>query len=438
MIRLGVLIAQHSLKEIKTVPDRLRESCEIIMIPYQRLQETIDLYQQNMHDVDGFVLTELAYHYLTDQWVNFPIPTYYFQITKEEFYEKLLQISLSNRTLEFSRIYIDFLASQNNFLGLKDVLSEKDMPHLVSISEVTDDGYEQVLNEHIQLWQEGKIDLSLTRLSNIVDDLTRHGIPHIFLFPSTDSVIQQFEQIINELSVIKLAENQIAIGHVSIGYSDTTKQNINEWEFQQMLLHKSLLEFNTEQEVPFLIQISNGCFELISSYKEVKTLTNNLSQCLLISYLSKVLPFQVHIGWGVNNTIYKARINAQYANRLSITSRPHGTFVVTDSNKVIGPLNEGDNLENFKEINKSIQRISKDVEISTLQLQKIMAVMKKTSSNEMTAEELAYHLDVTVRSANRILNRLEEKGVARILYKKQEKLRGRPKKIYHIEFTGLE
>ncbi|WP_260288763.1 helix-turn-helix domain-containing protein [Peribacillus aracenensis] len=436
MIRLGVIIAQHSLKELKTVPGRVQESCEIVMLPYQRLHETIDLYLQNQQHVDGFVLTELAYYYLTEKWGNFPMPTYTFQISKQEFYEKLLQISLSNRNLDFSRIYIDFIASQNNFLGLKQVLNEKDMPLMVSFSQVTDQVYEEVLNEHIQLWQERKIDLSLTRLSNIVEDLVRHEVPHIFLFPSPDSVVQQFEQIISELSLIKLAESQIAIGHITIGNPDTGKQNINEWEFQQMLLHKSLLEFSTEQKVPFLIQKSNGSFELISSYKELKTLTHNLSQCLLMSYLGKVLPFSVHIGWGVDNTMYKARSNAQSANNLSVTSRSPGTYVVTDTDKIIGPLGEGNCLEYLNGVNKSIQRISKDVEISTLQLQKIMAVISKTESNELTAEELAYHLDVTVRSANRILNRLEEKGVARILYKKQEKLRGRPKKIYQIQFAG--
>ncbi|MEK4068922.1 HTH domain-containing protein [Peribacillus sp. FSL R5-0717] len=109
---------------------------------------------------------------------------------------------------------------------------------------------------------------------------------------------------------------------------------------------------------------------------------------------------------------------------------------MTDTDKIIGPLGEGNCLEYLNGVNKSIQRISKDVGISTLQLQKIMAVISKTESNELTAEDLAYHLDVTVRSANRILNRLEEKGVARILYKKQEKLRGRPKKIYQIQFAG--
>ncbi|NNV09857.1 HTH domain-containing protein, partial [Geobacillus sp. MMMUD3] len=109
---------------------------------------------------------------------------------------------------------------------------------------------------------------------------------------------------------------------------------------------------------------------------------------------------------------------------------------VTDSDQVIGPLGEETCLQYRNQITDYIQRWSEETDLSTLQLQKILAVLAKTESNELTADELAYHLGLTVRSANRILNRLEEKGVAKILYKKQEKLRGRPTKIYQIQLPA--
>lgn len=435
MVRLGVLIAQYSLKEFSTLSAHLQESCEIVMLPYQRLHETLEIYRKNQQHVDGFVLTELAYLYLTSEWENFPVPTYKFQISEQDFYKQLFQIVLANRDLDFSRVYIDFTASHNNFLGLKQILDEKNMPFMVSASQVTDQIYEEVLNEHIKLWQDGKIDLSLTRLSNIVEDLINHGVPHVFLFPSPDSLVQQFEQFINELTAIKLAESQIAIGYVTIGNLEAVRQNINEWELQQMLLHKSLLEFSTEQKIPFFIQKSTGSFEIISSYKELKAITHNLTQCQLITYLGESLPFPVYIGWGVGNTMYKARANAQSANNISVSTGIPSTYVMNDMDQIVGPLGEENCLEYRNMVNDYIQRMSEETDISTLQLQKIMAVLSKIQSQELTAEDLAYHLGVTVRSANRILNRLEESGVAHTLYKKQEKLRGRPKKIYRIMFS---
>lgn len=433
MIRLGAIIAQHSLKELTTVPARVADHCEVVMLPYHRLHETPELYRQNEQLVDGFVLTELAYFYLNDQWDSFPIPTYFFQISEQEFYKKLFQLSVNQRDLDFSRVYIDFLSAYNNFFGIKDVLEPDAMPLTLSPFRITDKIHEEVLNEHIEHWQAGKIDLSLTRMSNIVQDLAEQGIPHLYLFPSPDSIVQQFEHIISELAAIKLAESRIAIGYVTMESVDTAKESLNEWELRQMLLHKSLLEFSTEQKVPFIIQKSNNSFEIISSFKDLKTLTDNLTQCLLLTYLEKTLPFPVHIGWGVGNSMYKARINAQSANSMSAASKSMGTYVVTDSDQIIGPLGEESCLTYRNQVNEFVKRKSEETDLSTLQLQKIMAVLAKTERNELTAEELAYHLGITVRSANRMLNQLEEKGVARILYKKQEKLRGRPKKIYQIQ-----
>lgn len=41
---------------------------------------------------------------------------------------------------------------------------------------------------------------------------------------------------------------------------------------------------STEQKVPFIIQKSPASFEIISSFKDLKALTGNLTQCLLLSY----------------------------------------------------------------------------------------------------------------------------------------------------------
>ncbi|MGN7471719.1 hypothetical protein [Brevibacillus sp. SAFN-007a] len=52
--------------------------------------------------------------------------------------------------------------------------------------------------------------------------------------------------------------------------------------------------------MPFIIQKSASSFEIISSFKDLKLLTDNLTHCLLLTYLEKTLSFPVHIGWAAN------------------------------------------------------------------------------------------------------------------------------------------
>ena len=50
----------------------------------------------------------------------------------------------------------------------------------------------------------------------------------------------------------------------------------------------------------------------------------------------------------------------------------------------------------------------------TLTIQKLISIVKMNGSYEITTNELANHLGVTVRNANRILRNLENGGAARL------------------------
>ncbi|MCZ8512519.1 HTH domain-containing protein [Paenibacillus filicis] len=432
MIRLGVIIAEQSLPKLQAVQGELGKS-ELILLTYSRLEETKALYTEHCHRVDGMIMTELSYRYLELQWGGFPVPTYAYHIHEDDFYKILFQISLKRPNLDFSRVFIDFIYDENGYLGLKEVLGPASFPQTKQLPEIREDFYDTALEHHVSLWRRGAIDYSITRVGNIVPQLEELGIPHLYLFPSQKSLVQQFEHIATEIEVLKLADNQIAVGHLSIHGLDKEPPGINDLELKLMLLHKALLEFTVEAKVPFIIQKAGNSFELISSAKDLRAITDGFTRCSLTAFLHGSVPFTVDIGWGTGDTMYKARTNAQSASRQSSASTMHGTFVIQMNGQVIGPLGEESCLDYRNEVSPQLQLLHETTGISTLQLQKIVAVLAKTERSEITAEELAYHLGVTIRSANRILNQLEEKGVAEVTYVKQEKLRGRPKKIYRIQ-----
>ncbi len=83
---------------------------------------------------------------------------------------------------------------------------------------------------------------------------------------------------------------------------------------------------------------------------------------------------------------------------------------------------------------KEVENLSSNLQLSPLTVQKIIAVINKLNTNEISAEDLATHLGITLRSANRILTKIVNNNGASVIHEKQEKLRGRPKKIYAINF----
>lgn len=434
-IKIGVIAPEKSIEYIKKVQEYIEDKCEIIYLPYDGLADIKNVYINNYKFLDGIILSgELTHDILIKEVEIIEKPNETLMVTREDFYKTLLQITINNRNLDFSRVYIDFIFQSNDYLGLKDILDEKNFPHVLN-PEMNCDVTDIIFKRHIYLWKNKKIDFSITRVSSIIDELNKNNIKNIFIFPSKESIIKAFEDLVKEIQLIRLESNLIVVGNITIDNLNLVDQNIdNDLELKYMLLHKALIEYSNKNNISFIIQKSGLGFEVFTSNGELKDLTKDFSSCSLLNYLRTSLAFTVSIGWGIGNTIYESRLNAQNANREANNNGGNCSFIITETETVIGPLSEEGCLQYSNAKDPSIEKLSTKLGISSLNIQKIMSVLKKLNTNELTADDLAFHLGITLRSSNRILNKLVEKGGAEISYLKQEKLRGRPKKVYSIKF----
>jgi predicted ArsR family transcriptional regulator len=70
-------------------------------------------------------------------------------------------------------------------------------------------------------------------------------------------------------------------------------------------------------------------------------------------------------------------------------------------------------------------------------LQKIVSYTRMSRSARVSADELARHLGITLRSANRLLSKIEANGGASCYIESLKGGRGRPKKCYNLALGGL-
>lgn len=432
MIKIGVITAQHSIPEIKQIEPYIEDDCLVTYLPYKQVDEIIDLYEQNHIFFDGILFSgNLGYNVLLQKIGEFRTPTYYLDITEGDFYKQLFSINITHKRLNFSRVGMDVIAPDNNFLDLHNVIAENEYPKIIEVN-YNEKLYEYALSQYLSLWNNGEIDLVLTRISNIVNSLKTSNIPTIFIFPSKESILEQVKFIISELQINKLQESQGAIGIVTLRNQATLPND----ELQLVMLYKALLEYNSLHKVFSVIQNKSNRFELITTQADLKLTTTNYTKSDLQDYLLNVLPFEVNIGWGIGSTFYEAKKNAQIANNQAATEQTSSTFVITANKEVIGPL--GDDIDLALETTNypQLQKISDVTGISIVHLKKLLVLWNKLEESEVSADDIAYQLNVSNRQANRILNKLEDVGVATVSHKRQEKLKGRPKKIYSFEFSN--
>jgi predicted ArsR family transcriptional regulator len=85
-----------------------------------------------------------------------------------------------------------------------------------------------------------------------------------------------------------------------------------------------------------------------------------------------------------------------------------------------------------------IMALAKTIGINNINLQKIMSYAEIMRTNKLSSEDVAECLSMTVRGANRILNKIEESKYVQTVFEKRDNSKGRPKKYYELLFLDKE
>ena len=110
------------------------------------------------------------------------------------------------------------------------------------------------------------------------------------------------------------------------------------------------------------------------------------------------------------------------------------SFFVSEELKVIGPLRSSDVIQFSEHGDAETVALAAAIGMNNINLQKIMSYAKMTGTNKLTSDDVAKCLSITIRGANRILNKIEEKNQAKSIFERLDSGKGRPKKYYELLF----
>ena len=403
---------------------------------HEEIVKTCEMYSEIEDKYDGFLTSGEIINGAIDKYVgSVKKPILSISSDLASYYEIFLKLIYKNKDLNFNRVYVDFLDwfPQSNSIvdylsngtygkllyGFRKSLKERSLNDIVQTDR-------KVLDKHINLWKEGKIDVSITRSSNILQKLDEENVNYIFLMPNKLHAIESFGRLMKEIELKKFQENS----SVAIYMKVDEKYDLNN-------VIKAIYEYRNISLTNLIINHYERNIEILSTYKEVLEMTNNLEECSLGKYIFDNTYYQIDIGYGIANTIYQAIKNSISAFKEAQNYSVPASFVHSDNGNVIGPLNSN----NIKVINNivtpQINNISKKTGLSTLTIQKLFSIKDKLEENEITISILSDYLGISHRNANRILSKLVEANVATILYTKQTATKGRPKKVFSFLFDKI-
>ena len=399
MIKLAILTPKNSSEKIK---NSLKEiTCEIKYIFYNNLYDLEELYLKNAQKYDGIITSGPIGYEIIKNSVELFTPLYHFDISKGDLYKYLFNILKENPKIDFSRVYIDFISPEKKEYWFKDIFKKEEEPIFYQINFSNKNLYETLKNNYINLKKEKKIDIVLTRISNMVNFLKSEKISFDFLFPSEENIKNTVLEVIKDIKILKSEKKQIIFG--------------------KLLFDK--ISIDIEEEIH---SISKNCIiKILDKNIEILMLYEDFINSNIALNLKKKFRNNFLSGWGKGNNINEARHNAE---KSYIKNKETNTEVIylvsTNSEIILSEINDN------KKKNIEIIEKLKELNITKQNSEKLIELFK--NQEKVSCANLADYLNISERTANRLLLKLEENSLAISNLIKIN--RGRPKKIYTFSF----
>ncbi|WP_010289977.1 hypothetical protein [Kurthia massiliensis] len=433
MYHINIFCAQRSYEWVKYIDKLAIKNCTFHYYTYTSFEQLHALLRAHLSEGDGALFSgQIPYFFAQANMKETTVPMAYFDISERDFYRLLTELFYT-RDLRLKEIAIDFCYEENGYLGIHE-WREDDLPQLFSQtmnSYATSNIIESVVDWHTTLYQKGKTKLSLTRVAEMVDQLAARGVPYIFVHPSPYAVEKTIKRFIQQLDMAQLIQNQVVVAAIHIPVDKTDVETL---EYRHISLYKAILDLK-QQHPHIIVHREATAMMLLTTYAHFIALTKERTTCELVAYLSKQLSFPVKVGWGIGQTLQQSRAFAQQAVQRCTSKHTEG--YMKGETYEIGPLLAGVTLQYDASRQQRLKDISISKQLPFAQLQKIDAVIQTLQTPILNGELLADHLNMTVRSANRILQNLCQKQLATELPNVVASTRGRPKKFYKI-YLGKE
>lgn len=429
-IKLGIITPETHMDYFHSIEEEMRSVCEFRFLTISSFRETTDLYLQNVGSVDGFVISgRMLYESIDKECLDDKVPVHILHDDENLLYRELFRLLVTEPGLDISRIYVDYAYVIDSFREFQQYLTHEGKP--VDSGDLSE-RVETMLENHITLWENKKIDLSITAFGHFVPDLQKHGVKYILIRPALESVKETISEIINEITILKLKNQRAVVACLSV----QNEQQSSEEELHQL---KALVgRFLQSVNLADTAQISDSYVRLYTTYGNFMRITANAHNCSLLEYLEAHIEGKVKIGWGSGHEYFQANVNATKAHRQAEAYTGSCSFFINEEQKVIGPLRSMNVIRFSEQGDPEIIALAKEIGINNINLQKILSYAEMMRTNKLSSEDVAECLSMTTRGANRILNKIEESNYVQTVFEKRDNGKGRPKKYYELLFLDHE
>ena len=408
-------------------------------LPYKEkigsnIDQAVELVEKYENQTDGYLFTGPIPYYrmikenITDKYL------FYYPILGTALYKALFVMKVHNN-IDVTNVSIDSLRNKDVSTTYKEL--ELDYYNIyINKKDLAEYSHHQYVDFHRKLYQSNKTCGAITAVKSVYNALKQDKIPVIRVTPTVYAMKRAFKFILNVREINLAEKNQIIMQIISINKYSLSNSSLSALEKKQkyLALHQELLSFSrnylasvlTTEDNEFIILITKGTLQ---------DYTNNYSRIPMIIEMEKKLSIAINVGIGMGTNASEAEENARQALDIAKDSKERAAYLINSDKEVIGPISKGEDLKyNLKSNDKQLVKIAKKTNLSITRLTQIQNILEKLQRDSFTAKDLKKYLKVSLRTANRIINKLLDGKACEKVGIEQPGTRGRPRNVYKLNF----
>ena len=394
-----------------------------------KVQEAYLKIEKAEKECSGLIFTGVAVYSKIVEKISLNLPYVYIPFTASSIMKALWE--LKEKYPECKNISIDTVEKTE----VEDILEElklneiniQTMPYSNLIEE------QKYVDFHVSIQKNRESSVSIIGLGWVYEQVTKEGYPTIRLYSTKSGIKSTISDLLFKINTVQVKESTMAVQLLNLKSEEKISQD-------KALEISSFIESNL---VTYLEEIQGSIFNLkwnqyiiFSTRGAVENKENIIKLKNVLNNLEKS-DFQISAGIGLGKTVYESEINAKKALHRALREKKSCIFKV-DENKIEGPiLAESELAYNFITENSEIDKIAKLINLNPLYIKKLKALKEKHSKDTFTSDELAKYLDISIRSANRIIKKIVDNQCGEVVGLESTQSLGRPKKIIRIDFYDI-
>lgn len=427
--RVGIIgpadLVQKATQLVKNYP-----MLQGIPLPYKSEQEAVTMVKEHYQEADLFLFTGyVPYKLVLNE--NLGKPLFYFSIAGTSLNQCLFNFVVHEK-IDVSRLSIDTIST----VEVREMYQELRLDLSgVQVNQTTLEYFraEEYYQFHLDHYTQGLTEGAITSINSVAERLKKVGIPVQRLIPTSQGMQNTLRLIVTFVAGEQARGKQLVLlmAQTLTPEQQGDKEWWNEtgrWLEKEGKRYRASVFWNSQEMIVLLNQ------RLFDKYTAQDQTAIPLTQ-----ELRKKVGRKMVVGIGMGSTMLDAEENARAALELARKTSPDQIYIINQAKEVVGPLSTRGRQEPLYLLASTeavITDLAERTGLSVKTLSKVLNLYDDSGTEQLSSKVIKDGLDITLRSANRILTKLVEAGVAIPVGYEDQVGRGRPRVLYTLDLEN--